>query len=79
MKAKLKEKNDNFKLTCTHRELVIIREALNSYSAWENTNLDRLNGQLFDRDEVKSLDDVDVIIDDVLDVINTVQEDINVY
>jgi len=79
MKAKMKDEINKFKLTCTHKELIIFREALRSYDPWEDSSKNSLNRKLWDCDEVKNLDEVQNVIDDILVVIESVQEDINVY
>jgi len=58
MKIKVKDEMNDIRIKISHKELVILKEALYSYNIL-NDDIKDLNVQLFDRDEMRDSTDVE--------------------
>jgi len=60
MKIKIKDEMSKYKITCTHKEIILIQEALKSLLETKEINVEQLNAELFDRDEYESFNQIEV-------------------
>ena len=84
MKIKIKDEMDNIKVTLSHKELVLLKEAMICILDTKNRNnknidLDILNQELFDKDEYENSIDVEKDISDIYFTIKRTLKDINVW
>jgi len=78
MKIKVKDEMDKIKINVTHKELVLISEALkNYYDEAKDTN--SINDKLFDKDEFENSEEIDKEVWNMFIKINKVLDNIYVY
>ena len=75
---KITKKDYKFNIVLSHRDLVLIVEALKHFDR-DTTDLDNINDRLFDKDEIKSENKVEKIVDKMITKINSVLGKIRVY
>jgi len=61
MKIKIKDEMNDIRIKLSHKELVILKEALYSYNIL-NDDIKDLNVQLFDKDEMRDSTDVERVV-----------------
>jgi len=67
MKIKVIDEIDKIKLTLTHKELIVLKEALQSHIFdGKNQTIRDLNDQLWDKDEIEVVSELNVVRDKML-------------
>jgi len=78
MKIKIKDEMNKYKITLTHRELTIIREALDVFDTSE-VDYDEYNQHLFDKDEYECNEELDDAVSKVTETITDTLSKVDVY
>ena len=69
---------NKFKMTLTHKELLIINEALKTFDV-SHRDYDEFNQKLFDKDEFECNEQLDAVISDNIEAITSTLDKVAVY
>lgn len=78
MKIKIKDERQKIKMNVTHKELLIINEALKSFDV-SYRDYEEFNQHLFDADEFECNEQLDAVIFDNITTITKTLEKVDVF